>query len=256
MLWYAVAYTTLLGPNVIARLLALAGFTIAFEVLIFTECCWYMLGLVTVLLLINTLRVLCPAEPPATSPTESFYSLEKDQKHMSFYSDISLVDRIDPSRDVPQLPVLPSTVESFYSYPASPLHGRSFHAQKATIDRRRQSSDGSVGLPIPPRSTHAPAKHATTLDTIRSVGTEDTARQVIQRRLSTDSVSSEGSNYPTMTAVSETFGQELDFGGVTSLPPLPSPTYLSNTVIGSVPSSYQRKMLAGQSQELKADIFE
>ncbi|KAJ3516138.1 hypothetical protein NLJ89_g1317 [Agrocybe chaxingu] len=61
MLWYPVAYIALLVPYSTMRLLIISGFNVPFEAVIFAFVCWYLLGVVDVLLLYNTFRVLGPA---------------------------------------------------------------------------------------------------------------------------------------------------------------------------------------------------
>jgi hypothetical protein len=61
MLWYPVAYVALLLPYSITRLLILSGFDVPTGISMFAFACWYMLGVVNVLLLYNTFHVLVPA---------------------------------------------------------------------------------------------------------------------------------------------------------------------------------------------------
>ncbi|KIY66534.1 hypothetical protein CYLTODRAFT_455276 [Cylindrobasidium torrendii FP15055 ss-10] len=61
MLWFPIAYITLLVPYSVTKLLILAGFRVSLGALIFAYICWYILGVVNVLLMYNTFRVLRPA---------------------------------------------------------------------------------------------------------------------------------------------------------------------------------------------------
>jgi hypothetical protein len=61
MLWYPIAYIVLLLPYSITRLLGISGFDIPTGLTMFAFSCWYMLGIVNVLLLYNTFRILAPA---------------------------------------------------------------------------------------------------------------------------------------------------------------------------------------------------
>jgi len=84
MLWYPVAYIALLVPYSIVRLLDISGFVVPFEATVFGFVCWFSLGIVDVVLLYNTFRVLGPVfEASSASGTrksmESFYTVERLQ---------------------------------------------------------------------------------------------------------------------------------------------------------------------------------
>jgi len=61
MIWYPIAYIAFLIPYSVTRLFALSGYAVPFQAMVFAFTCWFMLGVVNVLLLYNTLRVLSPA---------------------------------------------------------------------------------------------------------------------------------------------------------------------------------------------------
>jgi len=66
MLLYPVAYIVLLVPYSFVRLLDISGFAVSFEAIVFAYMCWFSLGVVDVLLLYNTFRILAPVLlPPA-----------------------------------------------------------------------------------------------------------------------------------------------------------------------------------------------
>jgi len=70
MLLYPVAYIVLLVPYSIVRLLDISGFVVSFEAIVFAYVCWFSLGVVDVLLLYNTFRILCPVLLPPSAETE------------------------------------------------------------------------------------------------------------------------------------------------------------------------------------------
>jgi hypothetical protein len=61
MLWYPVAYIALLLPYSVTRVLVMFGFRVPSAIVMFAFTCWYLLGVVNVLLLYNTFRLLVPA---------------------------------------------------------------------------------------------------------------------------------------------------------------------------------------------------
>ncbi|TFK40233.1 hypothetical protein BDQ12DRAFT_488623 [Crucibulum laeve] len=61
MLWYPIAYIILLVPYSVMRLLDISGFIVPFEAMVFAYVCWFTLGVINVMLLYNTFRVLGPA---------------------------------------------------------------------------------------------------------------------------------------------------------------------------------------------------
>ncbi|GLB40499.1 hypothetical protein LshimejAT787_0803700 [Lyophyllum shimeji] len=153
MLWYPVAYIALLVPYSVTRLLAISGFTVAFESKIFAYTCWSMLGVVNVLLLYNTFRVLQPAidTPSQRESSMSFGSkgmlrsaLSQSAEEKSSWDEkidqyryptpsyrsptIASFGQVSPQSSVqPLLPVYPersASVQSYYSYPSSPSIGR------------------------------------------------------------------------------------------------------------------------------------
>lgn len=82
MLWYPVVYIILLIPYSVTRLLRISGWFVPFGLLVFAYTCWYMLGVVNVLLLYNTFHVLGPAfddrrSSTAKSANESFGTPEQ-----------------------------------------------------------------------------------------------------------------------------------------------------------------------------------
>jgi hypothetical protein len=66
MLLYPVAYIVLLVPYSFVRLLQISGFVVSSETIVFAYVCWFSLGVVDILLLYNTFRILAPVLlPPA-----------------------------------------------------------------------------------------------------------------------------------------------------------------------------------------------
>ncbi|KAF8207160.1 hypothetical protein K438DRAFT_1714041 [Mycena galopus ATCC 62051] len=61
MLWFPIAYILLLVPYSVTRLISLSGNECPFPLLVAAYVCWFMLGVVNVLVLYNTFRVLGPA---------------------------------------------------------------------------------------------------------------------------------------------------------------------------------------------------
>ncbi|KAF9466546.1 hypothetical protein BDZ94DRAFT_1306142 [Collybia nuda] len=172
MLWYPIAYIALLLPYSIVRLLAISGFTVAFESLIFASVCWYLLGAVNVMLLYNTFRVLGPAfeGTRATRGDESFGVNEHLNRHSpSRLSEkrLSFNDKVMNYRyptppfqpgplDYPYSSPKPPTnslhstdrqqttsAQSFYSYPSSPSIGRSI-TPSAELNRMIASPEPSL----------------------------------------------------------------------------------------------------------------
>jgi len=163
MLWYPVVYIALLVPYSVTRLLAISGFTVAFESMIFAYTCWFMLGVVNVLLLYNTFRVLEPAfdTPSQRESSLSFGSSGMSRRGVSrsVEQKQSLEEKIDQYR-YPTPPYRSPTIESFgkgsprssvqsllpvhqersasvqsyYSYPSSPSIG---HAISPVNDHER-----------------------------------------------------------------------------------------------------------------------
>jgi len=74
MLLYPVAYIVLLVPYSIVRLLDISGFIVSFEAIVFAYVCWFSLGVVDVLLLYNTFRILGPVLHPPSAETEKSLS--------------------------------------------------------------------------------------------------------------------------------------------------------------------------------------
>ncbi|KAF9036172.1 hypothetical protein BJ165DRAFT_619287 [Panaeolus papilionaceus] len=86
MLWYPIAYIALLVPYSITRLLMISGFDVHFGFVVFAFTCWYSLGVLDVLLLYNTFRVLGPAFDARASASsrkdmESFGPSGPDEKY-------------------------------------------------------------------------------------------------------------------------------------------------------------------------------
>ncbi|KAF9453453.1 hypothetical protein P691DRAFT_800720 [Macrolepiota fuliginosa MF-IS2] len=94
MLWYPIVYIALLVPYSIMRLLVISGFSIVWEAIVFAYVCWFLLGVVNVLLLYNTFRVLGPVFDGRSSANstrktmDSFgptgYFLDKDGPYDGF----------------------------------------------------------------------------------------------------------------------------------------------------------------------------
>lgn len=160
MLWYPVAYIALLVPYSVVRLLSISGFPVAFGVLIFAYVCWFMLGIVNVLLLYNTFRVLGPAFDTLSqresgmsfgpSTQLDFDAQSFDNKQQKDFSEkvaqyrnapplhrtpsITSVDRSSPTLR-PLLPIHEqperygsASVQSFYSYSSHPSIGRAINS--------------------------------------------------------------------------------------------------------------------------------
>jgi len=73
MLLYPVAYIVLLVPYSFVRLLDISGFDVSLGAIVFAYVCWFSLGVVDVLLLYNTFRILAPVLLPPV----------KDEKNLS-----------------------------------------------------------------------------------------------------------------------------------------------------------------------------
>ncbi|TFK72979.1 hypothetical protein BDN72DRAFT_894414 [Pluteus cervinus] len=199
MLWYPIAYIALLIPYSVTRMLIISGFTIPFEAKVFASTCWYLLGIVDVMLLYNTFRVLGPAfdarsTPARSNDTESSGTMKKMGKYEARSSisqaslQSSLTEKIDQYRDLsynaPTVRNVPAAhlavgtgqaaaVQSFYSYPSSPSVGRKLSnsqrqsppsSEGLTINHSRQNSMNAVGLPAPPRPSRSPIKRYPTLE--------------------------------------------------------------------------------------------
>jgi len=199
MLWYPVAYIALLLPYSILRMLAISGFTVPYDANVFAYTCWFVLGIVNVLLLYKTFRVLGPAfearalrSNPDDFDTESFSSAEKPGLG-PIGSSNPPGEKIDRNRDQPGGNDLPrhappahlAAVQSFYNYPTSPPVGRNTaptngrklsllltsgqgfggdHShQSSTNSSSGKSSEDSLGLPAPPRPTRSPIQRYPTL---------------------------------------------------------------------------------------------
>ncbi|KXN91683.1 hypothetical protein AN958_12535 [Leucoagaricus sp. SymC.cos] len=155
MLWFPIAYFALLVPYSVMRLLDLSGFQIAWEAMVFAYVCWFLLGVVNVLLLYNIFRVLGPAFDGVSSANmsrrtmESFgptgYFLEKagyyDEEQRSV-----LQTQIDQYRF--PVPVYQNTGE-YHSRSSSQASDRSllpaYHERSTSA-----SSIPSLGRPITP----------------------------------------------------------------------------------------------------------
>lgn len=208
MLWYPVGYIILLVPYSITRLLSISGFTVAFQSMIFAYTCWFMLGIVNVLLLYNTFRVLEPAfDSPLQKDPLNFESggmferyepaLEKGYAVPPHRSPTiaSFGGQSSPRSSIrPLLPVhkeRSASMESYYSYPSSPSIGRAItpinelhrtltppepvkqKLSPSTIRslgiHTRQESTDSLSLPAAPRRTRSPVLHQPSMEQMRIV---------------------------------------------------------------------------------------
>jgi len=151
MLWYPIAYVTLLVPYSVTRLLNLSGFAVPFPASVFAYTCWFTLGIVNVLLLYNTFRVLGPAfdaRPTLTQKAmESFSTPEAFRRStpLNLYGPRSPMEEkikqyrspiiVSPSRSgvpgttsaatsvralIPDSTGRAASTQSFYSYSSSP----------------------------------------------------------------------------------------------------------------------------------------
>ncbi|TFK27154.1 hypothetical protein FA15DRAFT_666648 [Coprinopsis marcescibilis] len=97
MLWYPVAYVALLVPYSVTRLLVISGFSVPFEAMVLACTCWFMLGVVNVLLLYNTFRVLEPAFEGTSLATSrrdlETYGPEKDYPSLSPFKAASSLEK-------------------------------------------------------------------------------------------------------------------------------------------------------------------
>ncbi|KAF8150756.1 hypothetical protein B0H34DRAFT_824442 [Crassisporium funariophilum] len=95
MLWYFIqtyfiAYVALLVPYSVMRLLDISGFTVPFQAMVFAFVCWFSLGVVDVLLLYNTFRVLGPAfDGRSSSNTKREVDSFGTAGHLEKYDDYS-----------------------------------------------------------------------------------------------------------------------------------------------------------------------
>lgn len=83
MIWFPIAYTTLLVPYSILQLLVISGFNVSFGALVFSSVLWFDLGVVNVLLMYNVFRVLEPViDSSAISkrPEENLLLVYRDSK--------------------------------------------------------------------------------------------------------------------------------------------------------------------------------
>jgi len=170
MLWYPVVYIILLVPYSVTRLLQISGWSVPFGALVFAYTCWFMLGVVNVLLLYNTFRVLGLAfgDHPTSitgSANESFgtpelfrrskglwgsyketadtYSRPVSQRYSQFFEQTS-----SAFSDCALLLVHPeraASVQSFYRCTPSPPVGH--HIMPAADLHRRMASFDSAYSP-------------------------------------------------------------------------------------------------------------
>lgn len=195
MLWYPIAYIALLIPYSVTRLFTLSGFPVPFQALVFAFTCWFMLGVVNVLLLYNTLRVLSPAfdgsskDPESTAgrdPKQAQYSPDGMQER-TLYPFPALypmspaatdVSGYDSERNLLSYPERVASIASYYSYPSSIANNiaavstlnRSLASPEAVSrtvasspppervkqHSRESSNDSLISLPAPPRRTRTP----------------------------------------------------------------------------------------------------
>ncbi|KII89761.1 hypothetical protein PLICRDRAFT_52927 [Plicaturopsis crispa FD-325 SS-3] len=151
MLWYPFAYIILLLPYSIERLMDLSGFTVTFRTTVFAYSCSFVLGLVNVLLLYNTFRVLGPAVgalPSTRQNTDVEASFHDSEKGPSYRSERRFTVASDKS-----LPVAPAAaVAPQYRYPsATPAVPRYISHERSASGSSgsTSSSSGSLGLLIP-----------------------------------------------------------------------------------------------------------
>jgi hypothetical protein len=74
MLWFPIAYILFLVPYSVTRLIDLSGRVCPFPLLVAAYVCWFMLGVVNVLTLYNTFRVLGPAFSAKTTSQKDLES--------------------------------------------------------------------------------------------------------------------------------------------------------------------------------------
>ncbi|KAG5653391.1 hypothetical protein H0H81_000778 [Sphagnurus paluster] len=203
MLWYPIAYVILLIPYSVMRLLDISGFKVTFASMIFAYACWFMLGVVNVLLLYNTFRVLGPAfDAPSqrSSSASSFASgrplNDDEEKQRAFEEKVDRYRYPTPSYRSPQKeafggqvtsspssvrPLLPvhqdraASVKSFYSYPSSPSIGRAI----TPVDELERT----ISPPEPARQKFSPSvSRALSGDHVRQASTESLGLPAAPRR--------------------------------------------------------------------------
>ncbi|KAF5381971.1 hypothetical protein D9615_004299 [Tricholomella constricta] len=204
MLWYPIAYIALLVPYSVMRLLVISGFTVSFESMIFAFTCWFMLGVVNVLLLYNTFRIL---EPAFDTPSQRESSLsfgtggmfERYESSQSKEAQRSFEEKVDqyryptPSYRSPAItsfgqvsppssvrPLLPAhqersaSVQSFYSYPSSPSIGRAI----TPVDELQRT----ISPPEPAAPKFSPSTTRALSDHARQVSTDSFGLPAAPRR--------------------------------------------------------------------------
>ncbi|KAL0954663.1 hypothetical protein HGRIS_003614 [Hohenbuehelia grisea] len=140
MLWFPIAYIVLLMPYAVVRMLALSGFIVPFEAVVFAYVCWFVLGFVDVLLLYNTFRVLQPAiHARSNSNTRDMESFGGD-----FGADAAAFDaKLNMGEDAR---ALAEARVLAYRYPEAVQAAPSLNAYSAT-----ESNSISIAPPRPPR---------------------------------------------------------------------------------------------------------
>ncbi|KAJ7583629.1 hypothetical protein C8J56DRAFT_954567 [Mycena floridula] len=195
MLWYPAAYILLLVPYSVTRLFALSGFVVPFQAVVFAFICWFLLGVVNVLLLYNTLRVLSPAFDSRASggkDAEASAGYSPQEKPMdqlaipTFSSPLSATIDLSSSseRGLVTYPQRTVSISSYYNYPVSsqpaigsyisrlsilnqdlvpnaePEAPRSIRNSPPSLSIQDHSREGSmdslISLPAPPRRTRSP----------------------------------------------------------------------------------------------------
>jgi len=176
MIWYPAAYIALLVPYSVTRLFAVSGFQIPFQAVVFAFTCWFLLGVVNVLLLYNTLRVLSPAFDGRTSGKDPEGSGAQDQDKRGYnesrlrmqekssdqfafptFSPISPTTNISAygsERGLLTYPERAVSISSYYNYPiSSPSIGSNISPPSALNQNLLLIPEPkAIGNPSPPQS--------------------------------------------------------------------------------------------------------
>ncbi|EKM78676.1 hypothetical protein AGABI1DRAFT_128960 [Agaricus bisporus var. burnettii JB137-S8] len=151
MLWYPIAYITLLVPYSVTYLLAISGFKVTWEAMVFAFVCWFLLGVVNALLLYNTFRILGPAFYGRTDPNDF-------RKTMASFGPSGCLEQDDKDQKFISWPPMTQ------NQPPAPLYGSPFRDSRRTsqhnsrLMHERDGSDSSrmsLGRSMTPVDQHA-----------------------------------------------------------------------------------------------------
>ncbi|PPQ98759.1 hypothetical protein CVT24_003456 [Panaeolus cyanescens] len=159
MLWYPIAYIALLVPYSITRLLMISGFNVHFIFVVFAFVCWYFLGVLDVLLLYNTFRVLGPAFDARASA-----ATRKDMESFGTPAKLEKYDPTSPSERDPELAEKIARYRNGSSIFSPPILQPSRDSFPNAGTRSPASSNNSLrGLLLPTHSRNATGSTLSTM---------------------------------------------------------------------------------------------